>query len=73
MQFLSFRNTWWVIRLEAFNKEIIRCPEGLFEEIKAICFEKMPQIQTEIDKNSDFLKFSFNFILYLERAGGLEF
>ena len=25
---------------------------GIFEEVKAICSEKMHQIQTEIDKNS---------------------
>ena len=52
MQFLSiFRKTWWRRMFKMVNKETFRCPEGFSEEIQAICFEKMPQIQAEIDKN----------------------
>ena len=45
------------------------------QEILAIRFEQMPQIQTKIDKiskNFSFLKFSCDFCLIFDKSGGLE-
>ena len=45
MHLLSiFRKTWWLRMSKTLNKEKIRCPGGIFEEIKAICVEKIHQI-----------------------------
>ena len=58
MQFLcTFRKTWWRRMLKTFSKEPIRCRGCFFEEIKAIGVEKMHQILTEIDKNTQKFKF----------------
>ena len=58
MQFLSiFRKTWWLRMSWTKNKEMICCPRGFLEEMKAICVEKIHQSWTESDKileNSDF-------------------
>ena len=58
MQVLSiFRKTWWLRMSKTLKKEQISCHGGFFEDIKAICVEKMHQSWTEIDKiveNSDF-------------------
>ena len=43
--------------LKTFSKEPIRCRGCFFEEIKAIGVEKMHQILTEIDKNTQKFKF----------------
>ena len=51
MQVLSiFRTTWWLRMSKTLNKEKIRYPGGLLEEIEAISVEKMHQIRTQIDK-----------------------
>ena len=53
MQFLcTFRKTWWLRMFKTFQKEQICCRGGFFEKIKAIGFEKMYQVQTEIDENT---------------------
>ena len=65
----TFRKTWWRRMFKTVNKETFRCPEGFSEEIQAICFEKMPQIQAEIDKNPkkvDFENFQAVFVWYLK-------
>ena len=66
MQISSNFDTLANLEMKTFNKERICCPRGFFEEINAICFEKMPQIQSEIDKHSKkfkFLKFPCTFCL----------
>ena len=48
---------------------------GFFEEVKAICFGKILQIQTEIDKKTKkfrFLKLLCSFCVLFEKLGGLE-
>ena len=58
MQFLcTFRKTWWLRMLNTLSKETIRCRDCFFEEIKAIGFEKMHQIQTETDKKKQKINF----------------
>ena len=53
MQFLcTFRNTWWLRMLKMFSKEQISCRGCFFEDIEAIGVEKIHQILTEIDKNT---------------------
>ena len=76
MQFLcNFRNTWCLRVLKTFSKEQICCRGCFFEEIKAICVEKMHQIFNEIDKNTkkiQILKTLCSFCVILESLGGLE-
>ena len=76
MQVLSIcRKTWWLRISKTSNKEEIRCPGGFLEEIKAIGVEKMHQILTEIDKNTNKIKILnnlCNFCVIFECLGGLE-
>ena len=58
--------------LKTFKKEKLRCLGGFFEEIKSICFEKMPHIQTEIDKKSQIIQIFeifTHFLSIFERPG----
>ena len=75
MQFLSiFRKNWWLRTSKTIKKETIRCPGSFFEEIKAICVEKMHQIRTEIDKNTKKIsQFLCSICVILESVGGFEF
>ena len=60
---------------KTFNKETIRRPGCFFEEVKAICAEKMHQVHTEIDKKTKkfrFLKTLFNFCVFFYNLDGLE-
>ena len=89
VQFLSiFWYTCWLRKLKMFNKEGIRCSRGFFQEINAICFKKMPQIQTgknpknsrkfqiqtenENSKKFRFSKFPCKFCLFFKWLGSLK-
>ena len=76
MQFLcTFRKTSWLRMLKTFSKEQISCRGYFFVEIIAIGVEKMHQIETEIDKNTNkikLLKILCSFCVLFERLRGLE-
>ena len=58
MHFLSiFRKTWLLRMSKTLNKEKGGFPGGFFEEIKAICVEKMHQMWLEFDKKRKKIKF----------------
>ena len=57
------------------NKRCLRCPGGIFEEVKAICAGKMHQIHIKIDKKTKKFRFSkilFSFCVFFYRLGGSE-
>ena len=61
--------------LKTIQREKHCYPRGFFKEINGIFNEKMPQIQTQIDKNTrkyGILKILSNFCLFFEKLRGLE-
>ena len=48
---LKFRQTSCIGMFLRVNKEIFGCPVVFYEEIIALLWMEMPQIDTEIDKN----------------------
>ena len=48
---LKFRQTSWIVMFERVIKEKVGCPVAVYEEIIAMVWAKMSQIDTKNDKN----------------------
>ena len=70
----TFRKTWGLRMLKTFKKEHIRCCGCCFGEMKAIDVEKMHQFLTEIDKNTQKVKFLnlYGVFIYFSKNLGLR-